>query len=367
MPDIFLKDFDLKPQHTEKLLAMVKEWKQPVAIVIAQIDPDGSACGKLAKAIFEHLGAEVAGIFYAGPIGHRQNETIFEEFDLATEIVPIEKMPEGCLQILVDSSKLTDDSRLKNTAFRAEKVVAVFDHHQNAKPSDKNGVERFIWNAPCAAATTLLWTLAQKLGVPIPPKLATLAAIGIYEDSVRLTSDFVEPIDIEAFCQARKLGITASFARCCRYRLTKRNRAFMAQVLTNVEDIGPFQIAHPSSHLEEHDGDDISLFADHLHRYEGSTTTIVWGLCGEWLRFSIRSDTTGIAELLNDLCGKEMGGAKHGSGGGRFHLPSALVPVSDKEAAKFIEFFREQCIAKLNERISTGDETPKAERKKTPG
>lgn len=368
MPDIVLKDFDLKPAHVEKLQAMVKGWKQPLAIIIAQIDPDGAACGKLAKAVYEHLGAEVAGIFYAGAIGHKQNQTIFDKFDLATEFSPIEKMPADCLQVLVDSSKLVDDSRLKNTNYRLERVVGVYDHHPNAKPTGANGIERVFWNAPCAAATTLLWILAQKTETPIGEDLATIAAIGIYEDSGRLASEHVQDVDIEAFCQARKLGSTEKFFRCCRFRFSKRSRTFLAEVLMNCEDIGPYQIAHPSSHLDDEDGDDISTFADHLHRYEGSDTTVVWGLCGEWLRFSVRSDTVGISDLLADLCGREMSGAKHGSGGGRFRLPSALVPDGEDGAEKFIAFFRAQCIAKLKERVGkTKDAAKAAESKKAPG
>ncbi|HJV33320.1 MAG TPA: hypothetical protein VJ694_04805 [Patescibacteria group bacterium] len=367
MPDIILKDFDLTPSHVEKLQAMVKSWTQPVAIIIAQIDPDGTACGKLAKAVYEHLGAEVAGVYYAGAVGHRQNEAIFENFNLATEIFPIEKMPTDCLQVLVDSSKLADDSRLKDTGYRLDRVVGVYDHHPNAKPTGANGIERVFWNAPCSAATTLLWILAQKTGTPINQELATLAAIGIYEDSSRLASEHVKEVDIESFCQARKLGSTELFFKCCRFRFSKRSRTFLAEILLNCEDIGPYQIAHPSSHLDDEDGDDISTFADHLHRYEGSHTTIVWGLCGEWLRFSIRSDSTGIADLLADLCGREMSGAKHGSGGGRFHLPTALIPTDDDGAEKFIAFFRAQCIAKLKERVGKTKEAAKAsDSKKAP-
>lgn len=369
VPDTVVKDFDLTAAHVEKLQAMVKTWKQPVAIIIAQIDPDGTACAKLAKAVYEHLGAEVAGIYYTGKVGHRQNETIFENFNLSTEIFRIEKMPSDCLQVLVDSSKLIDDSRLKDTGYRLDRIVGVYDHHPNAKPTGANGIERIFWNAPGAgAATTLMWLLAQKTGTPISQELATLAAIGIYEDSSRLSSEHVNIIDIESFCQARKQGSTELFFKCCRFRFTKRSRTFLAETLLNCEDIGPYQIAHPSSHLTEQDGDDISTFADHLHRYEGSDTTIVWGLCGEWLRFSIRSDSTGISDLLAELCGKEMSGAKHGSGGGRFHLPDALVPEGDDGAEKFIAFFRAQCINKLKERVGKTKEVPKAsESKKAPG
>lgn len=360
MPDIIPKDFDLTSTHVERLQAMVKSWTRPVAIIIAQIDPDGTACGKLAKAVYEHLGAEVVGIYYSGPIGHKQNETIFDKFDLATEIFTIDKMPADCLQVLVDSSKLVDDSRLANTNYRLDLVVGVYDHHPNAKPPGTNGVERVFWNANCAAATTLLWILAQKTGTPINQELATIAAIGIYEDSSRLASEHVKNVDIEAFCQARKIGSTDMFFKCCRFRFSKRSRTFLAEALLNCEEIGPYQIAHPSTHLTEKDGDDISTFADHLHRYEGSDTTIVWGLCGRWLRFSIRSDSTGTAELLADLCGKEMSGAKHGSGGGRFRLPDALVPEDDDSAEKFIAFFRAQCITKLKERVGKTREAPKA-------
>ncbi len=348
---IYIKEPEIKPQQIESFRSLVSLWiekKAQIALIIAQIDPDGVACAKLMRAILEHLGMEVAGIFYAGTVGHRQNHKIFDRFNLMSEIMKIEEMPEGCLQMLVDSSKIPD-TRLANTKFCLEHFVGFIDHHHtNGKVPDKAPREHFLWNAPTVAATTLAWILAKKLEVPIDMTLATLAAIGIYTDSNRLASEFVTKQDIDAYAQAREVGNTDLFSKCCNYRLTKRCRLILAEVLTNCEDVEEYQISHPSSHLTEEDGDDISIYADHLHKYEGTHTTIVWGLCGSEIRYSIRSNGEGgnVNDVLHRLFNKTTGGTKQGAGGGRFRLPEQIAPL-EESSVNFITFFSSHLLQKL--------------------
>ncbi len=347
----YIRELELKPQSLDSFRTFVKncvEQKAHLALIIAQIDPDGVACAKLMKTVFEYLGLEVAGIYYAGTVGHRQNHKIFDKFNLSGEITKIEEMPEGCLHMLIDSSKLPD-TRLANTKFSLEHFVGFIDHHHtNGKVPDKSPRERFMWNAQSVAATTLAWILAKKLEVPIDETLATLAAIGIYTDSNRLASEFVKDEDVKAYAQAREQGQTELFSKCCNYRLTKRCRLILAEVLTNCEDIEEYQISHPSTHLTEEDGDDISIYADHLHKYEGSHTTIVWGLCGSEIRYSIRSNGEGgnVNDVLHRLFGKSTGGTKQGAGGGRFRLPEQIAPL-EESSEKFIAFFGAHLLQKL--------------------
>lgn len=349
------------PQDVECLKKVVEKRGKDWSVLIAQVDPDGIANGFQIAAILESLGASPQ-IYYAGGFGHPQNRILHNRFELMKHMKPIAEMPDAGVKALADSSRL-DDSRLEK-AIAKECFGLIFDHHLENPPV---GGDCFPYIRSTGAAATLGWLFMNEMKIEIPRHVAELTAVGIFSDTDRLTSPATTPEDRRAFVEAMETAGQELIDECFNYTLPERYLEIERSMLETIGVIEHVRVAYAPELLREDEGDYLSIVADRLRRVDGAHTIVVWGVCGEWVRASVRSRSKelDLTAFIESIFGKKNGGAKHGSGGARYRLPAQLVPTA-ASAAKFISSLDEITRERIKNALGAPERkrAPKAE--KTP-
>lgn len=326
-----------------------KDWSD----LVAQIDPDGIANGFQIATMLESREV-TAQLYYAGGFGHPQNRILYNRFELMKHMKPVSEMPDAGNVALADSSRL-DDSRFERPIAR-DRFGIIVDHHLE-QPA-LNG-SCFTYIRSCGAAATLGWLLMKEMKIDVPQHVAELTAVGIFSDTERLTSPATTREDRQAFVEAMEQSSQELIDECFNYTLPERYLEIERAMNETVDVINQVRVMHAPELLREDEGDYLSIVADRLRRVDGAHTIVVWGVCGEFVRASIRSRSKelDLTSFIESIFGRKNGGAKHGSGGARYRLPAQLVP-SGSSAPKFITALEE--ITK--ERIKTATGAPAAKR-----
>ena len=319
------------PQDVERLKKVVEKRGKDWSSLVAQVDPDGIANGFQIAAMLEAAGA-ASQLYFAGGFGHPQNRILYNRFELMKHMKPAAEMPDAGNVALADSSRL-DDSRFEKPIAR-ERFGVIIDHHLE-QPA-VNG-DCFSYIRSCGAAATLGWLLLKEMKIEIPRHVAELTAVGIFSDTDRLTSPATTPEDRQAFVEAMEMASQELIDECFNYTLPERYLEIERSMLETIDVIEHVRVAYAPELLREDEGDYLSIVADRLRRVDGAHTIVVWGVCGDWVRASVRSRSKelDLTSFIEGIFGKKNGGAKHGSGGARYRLPAQLVPTA-ASAAKFV-------------------------------
>ncbi len=309
-----------------------KEW----SVKIAQVDPDGIANGFQIALALEAAGAEPK-IFYDGGFGHPQNKILYNRFELMKHMKPGAEMPGTGNVALADSSRI-DDSRFEKQIEKGRFGVIV-DHH--LEHPGVNG-DCFSYIRTCGAAATLGWLLLREMKLEIPPHVAELTAVGIFSDTERLTSPATTCEDRQAFVEAMESASQELIDECFNYALPERYLEIERDMLETIDVVNHVRVVHAPELLREDEGDYLSIVADRLRRVDGAHTIVVWGVCGDWVRASVRSRSKelDLTAFIESIFGKKNGGAKHGSGGARYRLPPQMAPTATS-APKLIQSLQE--------------------------
>ena len=351
----------LEPTNIERFKEVVEAERGKIwSIVVAQIDPDGVGSAMLLKLALESLGAEVA-IFYGGTVGHPQNRTMFNHFELEKDFRLIADLPPEGPIALVDSSRYDDPRFGMSIAHARFKIV--IDHHHDPQIAGKNGKDRFMWVVSVGSASTLTAVLVKALGIKVDERTATCAAIGIHADTDKLVSEHTTPEDRTAFGEMMAVGSQEDFSVCCNYAWPQRYRALLVQTLNNCIEVDEYVIGHPTELLRGDEGDLLSIIANHLKRHEGAHTVIVWGISGGEIRASVRTSSRelNLSSLIADVFGKGAGGAKRGSGGARIQIGNPFNPT-ENTAPEMIAYIGKTLIARLESRVGVRQK-PKVDNK----
>lgn len=334
-----------------------KDW----SVLVAQIDPDGIANGFQIAAMLEACGASPQ-IFYAGGFGHPQNRILYNRFELMKHMKPVGEMPNEGSVALADSSRI-DDSRFERPIDRSRFGI-IIDHHLENPCLNGNS---FSYIRTCGAAATLGWLLMKELKIEIPQHVAELTAVGIFSDTGRLTSPATAREDRESFVEAMEHASQELIDECFNYSLPERYLEIENAMLGTVDVINQVRVMHAPDLLREDEGDYLSIVADRLRRVDGAHTIVVWGVCGEWVRASIRSRSKelDLTSFIESIFGRKNGGAKHGSGGARYRLPLQLVP-SSASAPKFIVSLEEIVKERIKSFLGAPDRKRPSKADKTP-
>ncbi len=297
---------------------------EEIAIIIAQIDPDAlaSAFGLayLINAIRQR--ENEIQIYYCGEIGHPQNRTIINKYDLKRRMRPIEEFSAKTrYTALVDSSSI-DDGRIPGD--RDLDLIIVIDHHRESALPE--GDEAFYWIEDVGSASTLVAELLEALGVEFSGDsafISTLIAMGVYTDTKALVSGSSR--DRHAYGYATKATSAVEFAQLIEYPFPESHYDNLEKALRRRKRVGSRLLTNIGKTPPE-DRDDISSIADYLLRMEGISLVVVWAIIGDDVRISARSTdlSTPLAEFMREKFGPDSGAkldpAGRGEGGAQIDL-----------------------------------------------
>lgn len=303
-----------------------------INIIIAQVDPDaiGSALGL--SYIIRSMGGK-STIWFSGGVGHPQNRSIINRYDLTKIMRPIEECKfdgaEG--YALVDSSLLVD-SRMEQELEGDTAPVIIVDHHRNNIDEED---DKLIWVEDVGSACTLIIELIKEMKLEFPDNcehIPVLLAMGIYSDTKKLVN--AGDRDISAYNFIIRGVSPQEFSDLIDYPLPGTYFDNLHTALGNAVISGSRLVAHIGQ-VTVRQGDDLSTIADILIRRDSITLAVVWGIVNNQLRFSARNDdiTTPLDDFLKECFG-ENSGAKltpdgHGEGGGLIDLDLGFLKGDD--------------------------------------
>jgi nanoRNase/pAp phosphatase (c-di-AMP/oligoRNAs hydrolase) len=304
----------------------------PVAILISQVDPDavGSAFGL--KFILEQKFGKECKIYYSGTIDHPQNKAICNKYNLLSQMKLISQEGlAGKFTALVDSS-LTNDGR-----FGLNKPIEpniVIDHHRDGTVEESD--DKFIWIEDVGASCTLVCELMQHFLEPIdiPQMIATLLTLGIHTDTKGLLG--ASDRDREAFNNMADLVSYEEISAIINYTIPTTHFKYLESALHD-RVISDGRLVTGVGFMQPNDGDHLAVIADYLVRMEGVSLVLVWGIIGNKVRVSARSDNLSIN--LSDFLRQKIGpisGAKitpdgRGEGGGQLDLNLGIWRTLDND------------------------------------
>lgn len=311
-------------ERISRLKEVVEKNKNSVInIFIAQVDPDaiGSALGLYH--ILLSMDAKAA-IWYCGGIGHPQNRSIINRYDLLNLMKPIVDLKEKDLRCaLVDSSAL-NDARLTDVKLPIDPLI-IIDHHRDGGVSVDSD-DTFVWIEDMGSACTMIIELMMEMKLELPDQykyIPVLLAMGIYSDTKKLVGACDR--DISAYNYISRQILSSEFNALINFPLPDTYYANLSKALSHSEIDGSRLVTHIGK-VTAKQGDDLSTIADILIRRDSITLVVVWGIVDGKVRFSARNNdiTTPLDDLLRECFG-EKSGAKltpdgRGEGGGLIDL-----------------------------------------------
>lgn len=297
---------------------------EKIGIIITQIDPDA-----LASAFgLAHLinatrapGGELQ-IYYCGGIGHPQNRTLINKYDLKRKICPIEELPpEIRYTALVDSSSIHDG---RFPGDQDLNPIIVIDHHRDSVLPERD--DAFYWIEDVGSASTMVCELLDALGVEFTGEntfISTLLAMGVYTDTKALVSG--SDRDRHAYGYATTATNAVEFAQLIEYPFPESHYENLGKALQRRKRVGSKLITHIGKTPPENT-DDISSIADYLLRMEGISLVVIWAIIGDDVRISARSTdlSTPLDEFMREKFGPDSGAkldpAGRGEGGALIDL-----------------------------------------------
>ncbi len=289
-----------------------------LAILVAQVDPDGVGSALGLAAIARSLGVE-ADVFYAGSFGHPQSIMLWEAFGLEARIRPIRERDPMTPTALVDSSKVRD---ARFGAVALDPVVIV-DHHGNARDI---GAGRFHYVVPGGAASSLVADIGFRLGLQFDEDTSTLLALGILTDAEGLAYVGTRPIDRHMYARLMDAGDQELVYRVSRFPMTERACSIVQRMLTHrAMHPGSILVSHMPDILDATEGEYLALAADILVRHADARLVLALGIVDGVVRVSARTrePSLPLPAILRHLFGPDSG-AKECSGGARMELPSSV-------------------------------------------
>lgn len=311
----------MSEENVQRFTKVVDDIGNHANIIISQVDPDAVGAAIAVARLLPRLNEQLqVRVYYAGAIGHPQNRSLINRYNLRSVLFPIEQLSEQseAPTILVDSSKGIDE-RLPE-GFVLDPAI-VIDHHRGTDLA--GGENRFLWIEDVGSACTLVTELYLALQIEWSTEIATLLAMGIYTDTKALVS--AGPRDREAYGKLSSSIEASELHRLIEYPLPPSHFAHLTFALNHYKRQGARLVAGAGM-MRPEDGDDLSTIADYFLRMEGVTLVVVWGIIKKTVRISARNDN--LSTPLDEFLQKRFGpasGAKlapdgRGEGGARLGL-----------------------------------------------
>ncbi|MFW5803782.1 MAG: DHH family phosphoesterase [bacterium] len=295
--------------------------KNRIAIVTHRNpDPDGISSAMGFARILKTWNPDLyINYLFSGDISHAQNKTLVNIFDLSmTNIEDVENLNESFdFFITVDTTaerSLPDDIPCLYT----------IDHHRSETKRAEFTDIRYV-----GATASIICDYLQHEGIKLQENneedssFATLLLIGIYTDTNDLLSENVADIDVNAyqvlmpFVNRKKLQSVMNYPLPS-YYFELRSKLDQPENIRvdNGVFVGGIGYMSPAKR------DAIPMMATERARVEDVNTAFVFGIVGQNLEVSVRSES--VSADVNSICqkifGKQFAGGKMGSA-------AAMVPL----------------------------------------
>jgi len=288
-------------------------------------DPDCLASAVALGRIATEAGIDERHILYSGDISHQQNRALVNL--LGIELEPFDEQrvtdrPAGSLLALVDHSVPGINNRVsKDTA-----IDIIVDHH----PTDSVDA-RFIDNrVEMGATATILTQYLQELPMEPDSDVATALLFAIRRE----TLDFLRGVTQSEYEAAGYLNSYAEndlLQELSTPAVSGATVDSIADAIENRQVIGPVLISQVGQTSER---DSLPQAADYLLTLEGVQTAIVFGIVGETIQISARSNDprTHIGHVLHSAF-EDVGsaGGHREMAGGEIRLGIFSEYLSDDE------------------------------------
>ena len=313
---------ELKAMAKEKRMrALIRELGGRMAIVLqTNPDPDGIASAVALKSYAKAFGID-ADIIYDGIIGH-QNRALVNLLEL--NLLLAEEVEFGNYT----SFALVDVATHANCAL-PERILPtiVIDHH----PVPASEVRaRFKDIETVGSTSTLLTNYLRYGGVELDGATAAVLVIGILTDTMSFTRG-ARPMDFEAFEYLMKVANVDVLGKLQSPAISPEALDVLARAIKGSKLKGSYLITNVG---EAKNRDLVAQAADFMLKREGVTTSLAYGICGDMVYVSAR--TNDVALHLGQTLREAF--AAIGSAGGHARMAGAAIPlkvfggVDDKRA-----------------------------------
>ena len=269
----------------KRLRALLQEFSGGRMAIVLQTnpDPDGIASGVALKRYAKAFGID-ADIIYDGSIGHPQNRALVNLLELDL----LEQRAEEVKSSGYTAFALVDVATHANCVLPKDILpTIVIDHH--TVPSSEVQA-RYQDITKVGSASTLLTNYLRYAMVEVDRATAAALVIGILTDTQNFTRG-ATPTDFDAFEHLMKLADLDLVGRLQSPAVSPEALDVLARAIRGSKLKGGYLITYVG---EVKDRDLIALTADFLLKREGVMTAFVYGICGDIVHASARTNDVSL-------------------------------------------------------------------------
>lgn len=315
-------------RRLERIIMNVASVNGRFAIVMHDApDPDSIASAMAFREILKNYDIE-SDIIYGGEISHQENRALINLVDV--DLVNVSELDAGWARRYKAFAMIDCNPEYNNVSAmpNGKRPNVVIDHHQ----VDVERVRELVGNdglvdiREVGATSTILVEYLERFKVEVSPTLATALLYGIRSD----TSDYTRDATREDFIAVSKLLPRVDLDLLSKIEtppISSETLDVLGEAIRNRRVIGSILISNVG-YIE--DRDSLVQAADYLLRLEGISTVLVFGILGDEIHMSARSNDVRVN------IGKVMERAfrELGSAGGHPKAAGAKVPLGLFKAVK---------------------------------
>ena len=325
-----------------------------VAIVVHEnpdLDCIGAALGM--QKLLKYWAPDVkCTIYHFGELSHPQNKTEANLLNLQmVDRQDVEPLTQKSAQVFIVVDTLPERCGLKDVT-----VLLTIDHHKGDTKKSTFKDIRMV-----GSASSIVWEYLNKAGVEFGKNdedadVATALIMGIKADTFDLSSENVTDLDFEAFrylirhVNQRKLGLIVKYPLPPYFfELRKCLDQDGNSKLESGVFMGGIGYIQPSKR------DVLPTIADERGRIEGTDTSFVFAIVGDFIEISVRSNglSVDVNDVIQNIVGKDNGGGKMGAGAGK--VPMGFLSIMDDTPEiqeKMWLAIRDKLMSRISEEMS---------------
>lgn len=327
-------------KQTDKLLQIIKDAGDGGLGVFLHDspDPDSIAAGLALQRIAETVGVK-GFIYYGGKIGHQQNKTLVNLLGARMKQITGNDDVRSILKRHSRTAILDCEIAGQNNCLPRDHVpsIVIGHHHTSADKATGDFVDV---RQNVGAVSTILLGYLQELGLIPDPALATALLHAIRVDTAGLMRH-TSPSDLKAVAYLSPLIDQNLLEKIESPPMTNDTLDVMGRAILDRHQRGAYLVTN-AGFISERDA--LPQAADFLLNLEGINAVLVFGIEGEFVHLSGRSNDTRInmGEALQRAFGETNAGGHVQSAGGRIPLGilgstedrDELLSLVEKEVVK---------------------------------
>ncbi|MBN2655703.1 MAG: DHH family phosphoesterase [Spirochaetales bacterium] len=293
----------------DKLLDKLKQINENIYIQTHNFpDPDAVASAYGLQQLLAIKGIP-AKLIYDGLIQRAALNNMIKEMSIdIRKCSDYELKPEDKI-IIVDGCKWNT-----NVTDLTGEEIAVIDHHPVREPE---GVELVDIRPEAGACASIITSYYMQLGIPVPPKAATVLLIGLFRDTDSLTRG-VSPLDAAAYGELFKTADYQWMSTMVLNNITLEDLQFFNYVINKMRRKGRLAFCRLKDPCNQNL---LGILGDFLLSIDEIRFTALFAENGDSINISFRNGTSDInaAELMK----KTVRGI--GTGGGHKQMAGGVI------------------------------------------